>query len=142
MKLEHETDGLVPEGGEFLGLHHAQIRAANDDRAAVRPIQSPQQVQQGRLAGSRLSNNRHQIARLDDQVDASENLDPALAVPIGFEQVPSHNRNRHRRRASKGRKVAAALAPKAAARAAIVKALTNTSKTSPNSSSKGTWSRK
>src|SRR5262249_2753569 len=62
-------------------------RARHLDCAFARPIESPQEVQQGCLAGSGGSHERQEVAGRDVEVDALKDVDPVAPAPVDFVDV-------------------------------------------------------
>lgn len=83
-ELEDEPEVPAPECGPRATLHRPQVPAADDHAAAVRGVQSPGDMQQGRFAGPRRTGNHHEFAcvRGEIEVDEHPNVLPAPAVRL------------------------------------------------------------
>ena len=93
VELVHETEGRPPQQRSAFVRQAAAFLAGDAHRAAIGPLQQSGQMQQGRLAGARWPDQRHQLARPQRQIDAVEHgqLDPALA-----EHAPHPGQLQHR----------------------------------------------
>jgi hypothetical protein len=107
VELEDEADGAVAEGGEAGAGEGGHVLAADQDAARVRFVEGAEDVEQRRLAGTRRSDDRHQLAGLDDEVDAAQHVDHPGAVAVALGQAARLDANGHRRSASTGTSAAA-----------------------------------
>jgi hypothetical protein len=74
--LEHEADGLPPEGSEVLLA--GEIYPVDDDAAFVGDVERAYHVEQGRLAGARGPCQRDEIAVFHLQADPVERPDVSI----------------------------------------------------------------
>ena len=68
--LEHETDMPVPERGQLVVAKPGNIAPVEDASARCRAVQQADNVHERRLAAARRPHDRHQVARIDLQIDA------------------------------------------------------------------------
>jgi hypothetical protein len=66
----------------------ADYLAIEDDVAAGRSIKATQQLKQRALAGAGWTHDGHELAALNLEGDAAQNLDVAVPDPEPFGQVP------------------------------------------------------
>ena len=52
MKLEYESNVLISEITDFLGIQRTDVNAVNDDASAIRLVQRSNNLQQGCLSRS------------------------------------------------------------------------------------------
>ncbi len=80
--LEDEPDRPAPDPGEVVVVELLDRRPVEDVAAGGRPVEAADDVHQGRLARARRPDDRHELAVVDDQVDAVEgpDVDPAGLV--------------------------------------------------------------
>src|SRR5207247_719355 len=79
MELEHEPQVAVAVDGPVVRAGRGDVAAPEQDGAPVGAIDATDQVQEGRLAGARLSQNRDHLPTPHLQVQATQHLDaPAL----------------------------------------------------------------
>ena len=88
--------GAAQQGAPLVG-QAAAILAADQDRAAVGPLQEAGDVQQGRLAGARRPDQRHDLARPQREIDAVQHDQLGSGLP---EDAP-HPAQFERRRAAR-----------------------------------------
>src|SRR4051812_47201594 len=62
MKLEHETDRAVPQGGDRVVLQLVDRSRVDQDLAAGRPVERPQKVEEGALPRSAGTDDRDHLA--------------------------------------------------------------------------------
>src|SRR5450755_2593792 len=72
--LPDEAHRLAPVGQPFLAFHQEQVVPGHQDLAGGGPVQAGQDVQQRRLAAAGGTNQRGQLARPDDEVQALQRL--------------------------------------------------------------------
>ena len=99
--LEHEAQ-VAPQVGQRGALQRADVLAVDQHRAAARPLDRGNQLEQRRLAGARMPGDERELARLDAEGDALQRLLAAgVALGDGGEaNQPAPPRNRSRRRAA------------------------------------------
>ena len=85
IQLEDEADVPRPPGGQRPLGQTADLGVADPDRAARRPVDPGEQVQQRRLAGARRPHQSHEVAGVDGDRHAIENrnLDRIAFVGLG-----------------------------------------------------------
>ena len=72
VELEHEADVTVAEGDERVARHRAEVRVADANRSAVDRVEPAEDVQQRALADARGADDRHHLARLDEEIEAAQ----------------------------------------------------------------------
>ena len=82
--LEHEPDPSVPDVGEVLLVHDADVDAGQAVRAGGRDVEAAEDVHQRRLARSRRAHDRDVVALGDDEVDAAQRLHLDRAGGVGL----------------------------------------------------------
>ena len=80
VKLKHEADVAVAEVAELLRVQTAHVNAVDDNGAAVGPVERAHDLKQRGLAGTARTDNAHDLALADVQVDAFEDLQRAEAL--------------------------------------------------------------
>ena len=78
MKLEHETDFLVAEGSQLGVIQFADLSAIDDELSAVGLVKCADDVEQGGLACAGSTNDTHNFAFGDMEVDAFEHFEAAV----------------------------------------------------------------
>ena len=99
-ELRHELEGLEDESDRVAakarepGLREAGERCAGDDDApGRRAVEAAEQVEQRRLARSGRANDRHELPRLDLQIDVVKHRARRLPAPVHARQ-PDRRRKR------------------------------------------------
>src|SRR5512144_1427481 len=87
MELEHEADGLVTYGRETGGVEGRQLFAREPDPAGRREVERPDAVQERALARAGLADDAEDLARVDVQVDATQDLERPSHVLEGLREV-------------------------------------------------------
>src|SRR5262249_12472164 len=80
--LEHEAEGLTAQSRQLVALEARDVLAEKPIRARRRTIEAAENVHQGRLAGARGPDDRHELARIDREVDPVQHLDGQLAGAV------------------------------------------------------------
>src|SRR5215469_12679341 len=86
MKLIHEPDMRAPEQGPPLVGEAAAILAADQHRPAVWALEQPRDMEQGRLAGARRTDQRNDFPPLQRKVDAVQHRQLGSDLP----EHPAH----------------------------------------------------
>src|SRR5690349_18072548 len=139
--LEHEAERVQTKACESAVVERVQRPFLEDDRARVRTVERPEQLEQRRLAGAARTLERDELAGADRQVDAVDGTHDrsAAAVEAGharqLEQRLTHSTLRI---ASAGRSRAARRPP--AAPAIRPPASASTSPSSTMTTLSGAWS--
>src|SRR5688572_24136036 len=87
MKLEDEADLTVAHAGKPRGGHLRQFFAGQPDTAAAGQIERADAMEERALARSRGAHDRQELARVDVEVDAAQDLEGLAHVEEGFVQV-------------------------------------------------------
>ncbi len=95
MELIDETQLGAAQQGSVLVGEAAAILPADRDRAAIRAFEQPGDVQQGRLAGAGGADQRHHLARLQQQIDPVQHRDLGAAGFEGAAHSAQFERRRH-----------------------------------------------
>lgn len=91
VRLEDEAHLRAPQIGEFAVPQPGGVRPVDHDAAPVRLGQQAEDVQQRRLAGARVTDDRRQLPCVGGEVDVRQDIDGAppegvrLGHPPGFE---------------------------------------------------------
>lgn len=80
MKLEHKSDVLVSELGQFAVFQFRDILTVYEQLPAVCPIERSDNLQQGCLAGTRGAYNRYDFAFFDREINIAQNLKTAVRL--------------------------------------------------------------
>ena len=96
VELEDEPQLTVPELGERRRIQVGIAGPVEPDVSPGRPIQRPQEVQQGALPGSRRAHNRHELATADLEVHAAQHLERlAVTASEHLPDAPGREQGRH-----------------------------------------------
>ena len=77
--LEDEGDRPAPDLDEIVLGHRRDLLAMDDDAAARRSVEAPDEVQQRRLAAPGTAPNREQLAPVDREIDVLQGVDDIVA---------------------------------------------------------------
>ena len=88
MVLIDEAQELAPHRRPLAVVGQAGALAVDQDLATVRPLQQARNVQQGRLAAARLADQRHDLAGMQGERDAAQDLEATFALHEGPPDVP------------------------------------------------------
>ena len=94
VELEHKTDVAVAEVGQLLVLQREHILSLVAYLALLWRIECADNLQQGRLAGTAGSHNRHNLALVDVEVHTPQHLQ--VAVPFHYISSLNHHSNLQR----------------------------------------------
>ncbi len=83
-ELEDEADLFPAQVGASVGVEAGHILAVDQDRAAVRLVETAHELQRGRLARAGRPDQRREFARLDVEADAVHRVGDDLADFVGF----------------------------------------------------------
>jgi hypothetical protein len=95
VELEDETDVVAAPGRQLPGAHRVDALPVDVDLTAAGRIQSADQVEQRGLARTRRAHQCDEVALLDVQVDAVQNLDLFRAALVGLGEVANADQCRH-----------------------------------------------
>src|SRR3989442_414681 len=73
--LEDEADGVGPQHRQAPIAHRGDVVAGDPDDPGGRPVEGPDDVEQGRLAGPGRPDERDELAVVDGEVDVPEGGD-------------------------------------------------------------------
>ncbi|MCY1295995.1 hypothetical protein D9M70_453610 [compost metagenome] len=93
--LEDEAEGAAAQGRQLIGIEVGDALAVDQIVAAGRLIEAAENVHQRRLAGAGLADDRHELARLDIEGEAVQDLDGEIAVEIGLADVLERDERGH-----------------------------------------------
>src|SRR5450756_1811254 len=93
--LEHEADLVVSDPGQIVFRQARHILAVEEVLSRRRPIETPENVHEGRLARARRPGDSEELARLDIEADVSERAHLDVADDVGFLQIANGD-ERHR----------------------------------------------
>ena len=86
--LEDDADGAAAEPRQRVLVENGQVLAGDLDRARFRPLEPGNRHEQRRLAAARRPDQAQRLARLDGEVDASEDMDGGGAACRGGHAGP------------------------------------------------------
>ena len=84
VELEDEADVLVAESGQLLATEAARLRAVYNEAPAIRRVQRADNLEQGGLARAAGAYDRHDLARVDGQVDSLQHLQGTETLCYAF----------------------------------------------------------
>src|SRR5262245_48836662 len=82
--LEDEADVARAPRGQLAGRHVRQLVASDGDTAGRGHVEPAEQIQQGGLAGAARAHERHEVARVDVEVQSLQHVDLLAPAPIGL----------------------------------------------------------
>ena len=77
MELEHEADGTVPEQGQGRIVPAEDILPVEEHLPGSRPVQGPQDMEQGALPGTGSPDQGNRLARRHLEIDPLQHIDLA-----------------------------------------------------------------
>ena len=81
-RLKDKPNFLIPNPGQCLIVHESDIFTIQPVLPSRWPTQTPQDIQQGRLATPRLSDNGHKLTFVDRDFNLRQGMDAHLAGMI------------------------------------------------------------
>ena len=81
-ELEDEADFLVADPGQIPGIPGEDVDAVDIDRPFGRPVQSPQEIEEGGLADAGDAHDRGHVPLLQLEAQAPEDLQDALGIRV------------------------------------------------------------
>jgi hypothetical protein len=93
--LEHEAGLRAPGQGPLLLVEARDADPVDHDLAGGRQVESAQEVQHRRLAGSRRAHDGNEFAAIDGQGDAAQRLDAGLAERVALDEITGLEDHRH-----------------------------------------------
>src|SRR5271166_3262478 len=94
--LEYESDLVQAQVREPIVVHVTNRLAVERDLTGGRPVQSADQTQQRRLAGTRWPGKRREVAGFDLDIDALNCRNPHRPLHVGLDDFPALNDRAHR----------------------------------------------
>ncbi len=85
-KLEDEADMVTPEQGALVFAEPVELNIVKNDIPGVGPIDSADQVEQGRFARTAAPEQRHAFAREERGAETAEHRTQAVALPVALGQ--------------------------------------------------------
>jgi hypothetical protein len=82
VELEDEADVPIPELHDFGIAQRTEVRAGHGHAALIGPIEAAEHVQKRALADSGRAHDRHHLAFLDVEIEATQDADARLADGI------------------------------------------------------------
>ena len=95
MELIDKTEIQIPQSAPLCFIDFSQILSRNNNASLGRQIQTSEQIQQGRLSGTRASQNRQLLSPLNLQRYLSEHFQTLRPFGIGFAQIQAFKDYRH-----------------------------------------------
>jgi len=81
--LKDEADLVIPQDRAFVRADVRTVSLANETFALRRQIEKAQQAEQGRLPGTRSTEDCHELSRLNRQIDTPQRRNAGILGPIG-----------------------------------------------------------
>ena len=85
--LKHEADLAVADLREFVVVQPRDVAVLEPVLARGRTIEAAEDVHERRLAGSRRSDDRHELSFFDVERDAAQRADGNVADLVGLDQL-------------------------------------------------------
>ena len=82
--LENESEGVAPKAGQLVGRQRRHVDALERIAAAGRPVETAEDVHQRRLARARRAHHGDELAGVDGERDAVQNLDRDVAGVVSL----------------------------------------------------------
>ncbi len=95
VELEHEADMVAAPGRQLAAAEAVDALALDLDLAAGGAVETADEVEQGGLAGTGGTHEGNEVAALDLQVDAVQDLHLLRAALIGLDDVAQGDEGRH-----------------------------------------------
>lgn len=92
ISLEDVAHSPVPIGADLSFTESPQVRPVNVDRTFKNPVETPDQVEEGRLPRARPPDQRHEVAAVDLQIDPSQHLGLGAGVTLANILQSNHGR--------------------------------------------------
>ncbi len=87
VRLEHKPDLPPPENGQGLIFQGEDVLSVHSNSAGGGPVQAPQHVEQGRLAGTGGPHHRHELPFFHGEVHPVQGADLGLPRAVDLAQV-------------------------------------------------------
>ena len=101
-RLENKAHAIGAIPGSQVGLELSDFLSVEHDTAFARRIHEAQDMHQGRLTGTRGTEDRDELAFLEIEIDARERMDGLVAHDVGLTQTADGDERRHLSGRSRG----------------------------------------